>query len=368
MGKLDHACNQVSKDQEHTGTFNITLEQSPAESTFSQYHQIPIQLLSHLSAKDEERFWFKNMALNASLSYTLKHFVSKVQIKPAQNKDFWSPFKDDEFQKVPLYRCSQKITIDKEISPEEQKKFLAFFKFLKRFFLIPGYYEISSQNNFPSSAGLASSASSFSALSLATYRLAKDKSQLPKQKWALIKTTELAQLSRIGSGSSCRSLYEPWCIWDKYKVYSFACAWNQLDHQLILIDSKKKAVSSSWAHHKIKTSPGFNKRIQKIPQRITALKTAFNLEDWKEGFKISRKEFLEVHKLFESSKPGFSYQTPASRQVLDIIGDLWTQYNDGPLVTMDAGPNIHLLYRKDQRELKTALTKKLSDYPILSSI
>ena len=369
MGKWDHACNQIAKSPEHKAPLeDRTTEQSLPESTFSQYHQIPVHLLSHLSSKDEEFFWFKNRALNASLSYTLKHFVTKVRIRPAKESDFWSPFKGNEFQNTPLYRSSRPLRLDQEISPPEQKKFLDFFKYLKRFFLIPGHYEISSQNNFPKAAGLASSASSFSALSLATYRLAQDRSQLPKEKQALVKTTELAQLSRIGSGSSCRSLYEPWCIWDKYKVYSFDCVWDPLEHQLILIDSQKKAVSSSLAHHKVKSSPWFTKRIQNMPQRITAIKTAFNLQDWRECFEITRKEFLELHKMFESSKPAFSYQTPASRQVLEDIDNLWSQYKDGPLVTMDAGPNIHLLYRRDQRELKEALTKKLSDYVILSSL
>ena len=371
MGKIEHPCNRhpkIQKDSKAPPSQEMLLNSTPPESTFSQYHQIPIQLGSHLSSKDEEKFWFKNMAVNSSLSYTLKHFISKVTIQPSKNKDFWSPFKKDPFEKIKLYHSSQKIFVDKELSKEEEKKFLDFFKFLKRFFLIPGHYEISSQNNFPKSAGLASSASSFSALSLAAYKLAQSKSQLPKEKWKLIKALELAHLSRVGSGSSCRSFFKPWCIWDQYKVYPFDCAWNQMDHQLILINNKKKLVSSSLAHHKVKTSPWFKQRVRKVTERITAIKTAFNLEDWKECCEISRKEFLEVHKIFESSQPPFSYQTAESQKVLDLIREVWSQCNEGPLVTMDAGPNIHLLYRKDQTEIKNILSKKLSDYPILSSL
>ena len=43
--------------------------------------------------------------------------------------------------------------------------------------------------------------------------------------------------------------------------------------------------------------------------------------------------------------------TEKSEAALTSLSDLWQREGDGPLVTMDAGPNIHLLYRKDQAEM-----------------
>jgi diphosphomevalonate decarboxylase len=43
--------------------------------------------------------------------------------------------------------------------------------------------------------------------------------------------------------------------------------------------------------------------------------------------------------------------TENSAVLLRILEKFWEQKGDGPLVTMDAGPNVHLLYRPDQSEM-----------------
>lgn len=55
-----------------------------------------------------------------------------------------------------------------------------------------------------------------------------------------------------------------------------------------------------------------------------------------------------MHSLFETSRPPFSYFLPSTIQLLNTLRYHWEQTGDGPLVTMDAGPNIHLLWRPDQ--------------------
>lgn len=370
MGKIPHACNKnldnIKISSKKASSLKEQFKQDQPESTLSQYLHIPIESSSHLSPKDEDMFWFKNMAINPSLSYTLNHFVTQVQIKPAK-QDTYSFFRKNIFQDKQLYQSSKSISLDYRLSQKEQKKFLDFFKFLKRFFKIPGYYEVASQNNFPASVGSASSASSFSALTLAVYKLAREKSQLEKGKLEKLKPQELAHLSRIGSGSACRSLFSPLCIWDGYKIQSFYSPWNDLEHQLVIVDSKNKKISSSLAHVHVQTSPKFKNRNKTAHNRLNALKASFNLEDWKDCFQIIWDEFLDMHSLFESSDPPFSYKDKYSQHVLDWIKDFWRKNEDGPLVTMDAGPNIHFLYRKDQKKYKEEITKQLSDFTILSS-
>ncbi len=50
----------------------------------------------------------------------------------------------------------------------------------------------------------------------------------------------------------------------------------------------------------------------------------------------------------------FSYMNEKCQYVLSLLTDLWHKKNDGPLVTLDAGPNIHLLYREDQKAMAEA--------------
>ncbi|MCY4322035.1 MAG: hypothetical protein OXC37_06520 [Bdellovibrionaceae bacterium] len=367
MGKISHPCNQPDEKSPEEALHFEQLQKSP-ETTLSEYLHIPIDLASHLSKEDEELFWFKNFAINSSLSYTLKHFVTSVHIESSQYKDSWEPYKENPFKNKNLYRSSKNLSMDFFLSNVEQRKFLNFFQFLKRFFMISGYYTISSQNNFPKSIGSASSASSFSALTLAVYKLAREKSSLPPDKFKQIKVQELAHLSRVGSGSACRSLFSPWCLWEGYKINSLEYSWNHLLHQLILIDSKNKKISSTKAHHKIETSPQFLKRADRANKRLLALKASLNLEDWKTSFKICYEEFLDIHSLFESSKPPFSYRVKQTQKVLDYITQFWEKYKDGPLVTMDAGSNIHLFYRENQSKHREQILQDLSDFTILSSL
>ena len=361
MGKAPSSYNEIQA----TSKKSKNIQKKP-ESTFSHYLYLPIELINHLSPEDENSFWFKNMALNPSLSYTLPHFISKVKIEESST-DSWTPFKTNVF-KQKLYHSSHKLELNFSLSSKEQKKFLDFFKFLKAFFKIPGHYIISSQNNFPKSAGTASSASSFSALTIAVYNLAQDNSLLEKEKLRLVKKTILANLSRVGSGSSCRSFFSPWCIWDNYKVYSFDTPLGCLYHQLILVESKDKKISSSLAHERVNTSFKLSGRANRVYDRIHSLKTSLNLTDWKNCFKIVKEEFLDMHSLFESSQPAFSYQNKKTEKVISFINDFWKKRGDGPLITMDAGPNIHLLYRKDQKNMRLEVLKSLSEFTILSSL
>ena len=333
---------------------------SQPESSFSQYLHIPIELSSHLSARDQDRFWFQNRAVNPSLSYTLPHFVTQVCLKKAP-LDKWIPFENNPFKQ------SQYFPYEKlNLSQKEQERFVSFFKFLKRFFKIPGHYEISSENNFPKGGGMASSASSFAALTFATYKLAQEKSLLEKQKFNAITKQVLAHLSRVGSGSSCRSFFSPWCVWSSYQIYIFSNSFEKLDHQLILTQSAEKKISSSLAHEKVKTSPRFKNRPEKTLKRMNALKSALKLGDWESCFKLSKEEFLDMHSLFESSKPPFSYQNKNSLQVIDLIDDFWKKRKEGPIITMDAGSNIHLLYQTQQKAIKAEINKELKQFKVSS--
>ena len=74
-------------------------------------------------------------------------------------------------------------------------------------------------------------------------------------------------------------------------------------------------------------------------------------QDWPAAQQIVWDEFMDMHHLFETASKPFSYLNDTNRQVLSYFEKYWESEGDGPLITMDAGPNIHLLFRQDQQEL-----------------
>lgn len=319
-----------------------------------------------LSTADREHFFFRNRAFNPSLSYTLSHFVTKAQIEEA-DEDKWLPFEENPFASLNLYEASKNIHFEKALSNPAQKRFLDFFQLLKRFFKVPGKHILRSQNNFPMASGVASSASSFSALTLAVYEMAKEKSSM-KMQWKEMDKELLAQLSRSGSGSSCRSFFSPWALWTETRVQAFKSPWNKLLHQLVVVDAKEKQISSTLAHQLIKTSPYFQGREERAKNRLQALLSSFQKKDWKSCFQICYEDFRDMHSLFETAHPSFQYKNSDSEKVLDFVKSYWEKQGEGPLVTMDAGANIHLLYRPDQVHHKEKIQDLLQDYTLLSSL
>lgn len=269
-----------------------------------------------------------NRPANPSLSLTLNHLRSFVTIEAIDaTTDVWEPLSG--FPELKL-------------SEGGRKKFLSHFYQLKRHWNLGGHHRVRSANDFPPDCGLASSASSFAALTLATYEMAK--SLNPNLKCPPV---ELSSLSRQGSGSSCRSFFSPWAEWGD----EGAEAWDldlQLAHAVVVVDDRKKSVSSSEAHQKISSSLLWQGRPERAKSRLEDLKKSLATSDWRSSYEICWAEFWDMHALFETSRPAFGYMSKGTLEVLDKCRQIWLHENDGPLVTMDAGANVHLLLREEQ--------------------
>ncbi|MEC9282102.1 MAG: diphosphomevalonate decarboxylase [Bdellovibrionota bacterium] len=282
-----------------------------------------------------------NIPSNPSLSYSLPHLLTSVQISKIEaSEDQWRALESE-------YAI--------ELSEKGKARYLKFFKKLKDQFGLKSSYLIESANNFPSDAGLASSASSFAALTKATYSLAK--AELSTADFQALGFTgefvtdreKLSALSRTGSGSSCRSLFDKWSEWQTDFAVEENFAYANLLHLAIIAEEDKKEVSSSDAHIKVKSSLLMEGRTARANKRLADLKNALNEKSWEAAFEICWAEFWDMHALFETSEPSFGYMTSDSLMVLNECRTYWKANQDGPLVTMDAGPNVHLLFRDDQR-------------------
>lgn len=298
----------------------------------SWFAQAPanIALIKYMGKKDPK----KNIPSNPSLSYSLDNLLTSVSLEQhAGQMDTWEPLTKPG---------SPSFTL----STEAQTRFLNHLSMLKTYFNYSGSFMVRSNNNFPHSSGLASSASSFAALTkCASLAL----SELTERPLPSIETQ--AALSRQGSGSSCRSFFSPWALWDDEAVTSIQLPYSQLAHEVILINQSEKKVSSSAAHLRILSSPNYAARTERAIENLTHLLSALTSQNWSAAYEICWREFQDMHQLFSTCAEPFSYMNDRSNGALKLIQDLWQRNGDGPIVTMDAGPNIHLLYRPDQSEM-----------------
>ncbi|MCR9192683.1 MAG: diphosphomevalonate decarboxylase [Gammaproteobacteria bacterium] len=275
-----------------------------------------------------------NLPANPSLSFTLDRLKSNVSLEAcAGTADFWEPL---EIPGIDHF----------ELSHAAQQRFLNHLAFLKQTFNYNGGFIVRSNNTFPLGTGLASSASSFAALTKCALLALSELTQqtAPNDEQAAI-------LSRHGSGSSCRSFFAPWALWEGEQVVAVDLPYPDLLHEVILVSHDAKAVSSSKAHELITTSPHYASRPERAKQNLDDLLVALRAKNWSNAYDICWHEFQDMHQLFTTCAQPFTYMTEETLSLLDTIKDMWQRDNDGPIVTMDAGPNIHLLYRPDQVEL-----------------
>lgn len=276
-----------------------------------------------------------NRAVNPSLSMTLSAFRTDVELEEISGaEDRWRPLPGS----APLRE-------------ESTRRFVEFFQKLKKENGIQGAFEIRSGNNFPSDAGLASSASSFAALTkTALTAFASLKNSLPPDAAAM------ARVSRTGSGSSCRSFFAPWCRWEGEHVGAVESALPELIDLVAVLDSGFKKVSSSDAHRRVQSSPLFHGRVERATQRMVALEDAMKRGNYRKVAELSWEELWEMHSLFHTSQPPFFYYAPETLSVLRWAEDRWEKKGHGPIATIDAGPNVHLLVpAKEAAEFRAEL-------------
>ncbi|KAI0786634.1 GHMP kinase [Abortiporus biennis] len=224
---------------------------------------------------------------------------------------------------------------------------------------------ISSRNNFPTAAGLASSASGFAALvkSLATLY------QLPAH------PSQLSLIARQGSGSACRSLFGGYVAWemgskpDGSDSLAVEVApqshWPDL-HALICVvsDDKKGTSSTSGMQQTVETSALLQHRIKHVvPERMEAIKKAILAKDFDSFARITMKDSNQFHAVCLDTEPPIFYMNDVSRSIIALI----VEYNRVSVAngggykaayTYDAGPNAVIYAPKENlKEIISLIVK-----------
>jgi diphosphomevalonate decarboxylase len=112
----------------------------------------------------------------------------------------------------------------------------------------------------------------------------------------------------------------------------------------MLVASGRKEVSSSNAHAAVTASPLWMGRPDRADQRVQNLKAALARGDHSTLAQVAWQELWEMHSLFHTSPQPFTYWLPLSLEILKWLKP-WVDegFSQAPVVTMDAGPNVHLL-------------------------
>lgn len=270
------------------------------------------------------KYWGKKsknpvLPYNPNLSLRLDKLCSKTKIEKSINNK-------DEF-----------YINDEKQSDEEVNKI---FSFINKF--IPNDREkitIKSYNTVPTAAGLSSSSSGTMALVLAC-----------NEYFNLNKTTEeLVKISKEGSGSSCRSFYKMASWLEDGSVEEVKCELD-LAMLVLVVNEDRKFISSREAMDRcVNTSTIFSDWVAQAKTDFYEMKTAISENNFSKIGEITERNALAMHETTKYATPSFSFLTEESYRAMEIVKSL---RNAGLecYFTMDAGPNVKVLYLKENHE------------------
>lgn len=216
--------------------------------------------------------------------------------------------------------------------------------------------DMRSTNSFPHSAGIASSASAMSALALC---LVDVDMQIQHQTWEDSGDfrQRSSEVARLASGSAARSVYPFLARWglstasnngsNEYAEYAgggIHSIFSDYKNSILILSSATKSVSSSAGHQLMKGNRFASERFKQANENLEQLLLAMRQGDMPSFIRIVEEEALTLHALMMTSNPSYILMEPQTIEAIRAIRSFREQ-NDVPLCfTLDAGPNIHMLY------------------------
>lgn len=306
-----------------------------------------IAFLKYWGKEDESQQWPCNDSLSMSLDLYTETFASLI---PFGEKD-------------PAYIY---FNSDEEVASASKflKKSLKQLHFLKKergAEICPTLY-IKTRNEFPSACGIASSASGLASLTLACLAAWTDSSSFQDLKKNGFSKERLAYLARLGSGSACRSLWGGFVHWKKNlspqdqettQLHEHS-HWNLRDC-IVIISDKEKGLSSTEGHRLAKTSPLFKERLERLPHRLENFRKALVEKNIFQLGSLLEEEAMEMHAVMETSQPPCPYMSEETRAFLKELKKKRERTQIPIFYTMDAGPNVHLIYEETNKEAVLSL-------------
>ena len=307
------------------------------------------------------KYWGKytnQIPANPSISYTLNHCNTQTSME---------------------FLADEPFSVQTFLAGNEEVKFAEkiekYFKNIEQYlpWILKGKYIIKTENTFPHSSGIASSASGFGAIASCLMSLDEIFSTDNHQPSTI--NQKASFLARLGSGSACRSLYNGLVVWGKtdevegssdlyavkYPDEEIHPIFKNFNDWVLLIHEGQKTVSSTVGHGLMNTNPYAERRFQEARENFVPLKQILKTGDLQGFIKLVEHEALTLHAMMMMSEPAFILMKTGT---LEVINKLWKfrEETGNPLFfTLDAGANVHLLFPENEstRAIKDFISAEL---------
>ncbi len=299
------------------------------------------------------KYWGKRgnqLPQNPSISFTLSECCTEtfVQYEKAEHFGFQFFFEGKE---NPAFGAKiEKFLLDYQV----------FFPFINQLNL-----KVESRNTFPHSSGIASSASSMSAFVMCLLDIEYWLARIERQRAGIFSVVpqKASYFSRLASGSAARSVFPKMALWGKTEAYEGSSdeyavplendihpVFKTFRDSILIVSSEKKSVSSRAGHALMEGNPYAPARYAQANENIKNLLAALKSGDLDTFINITESEALQLHALMMCSNPSFILMKSNTLRIIEEVRTFRNETQIPLCFTLDAGPNVHLLYPDSEAE------------------
>ncbi|MBC2837844.1 diphosphomevalonate/mevalonate 3,5-bisphosphate decarboxylase family protein [Robiginitalea sp. SC105] len=292
------------------------------------------------------KYWGKRegqIPTNPSISFTLDACNTRTRLAyaPASPK-----------AKGPVFR----VFLDGEPAPGFEPKIRRFLDLALPYlpFLENLSLEIHTENSFPHSSGIASSASGMAALALCLVALEE---RLDPGADTAQSKRKASFLARLGSGSAARSVDGGLVFWGEHPgiagssdLYGIRYpgevhpVFGTYHDTVLLVDKGQKPVSSTVGHGLMNGHPFASQRFNQARRHLDLLGPALASGDLAAFADLVESEALSLHAMMLTSSPSFILMKPDTLAIIEKIRGYREAGGQPVCFTLDAGANVHVLY------------------------
>lgn len=295
------------------------------------------------------KYWGKHgvqLPRNASFSFTLSNAHTETYIS---------------YTKQPNNKVSLDFLFEGQENQAFADKIRSYFNKISPYIPIlkDFHFNIESRNSFPHSSGIASSASAMGALALCICSIEADIFGISHDEALRQKASHLA---RLGSGSASRSLmpyFSTWGVHDSIpnssdlhatRTEDLHSVYKTFHDDILIVSAKEKSVSSTAGHALMEDNIYASARYTQANNRVGDLLKIMKTDDVHAFGKIAEDEAMTLHALMMCSDPSYILMEPGTLSMIKEIRSFRKKTKLPIYFTLDAGPNIHLLYPDSVKE------------------
>ena len=306
------------------------------------------------------KYWGKyegQIPANPSISFTLSNCKTETKM---------------------IFKSGEKFSVKTFLAGKEETKFSEkiekYFRNIEKYlpWILQGSFVIETENTFPHSSGIASSASGFGAIAKCLMEMDREFSGKD-----FFDAKKASFLARLGSGSACRSIYDGLVVWGevnevegssdlyavKYPNEEIHPIFRDFNDYVLLIHEGQKSVSSTVGHGLMNTNPYAERRFQEARENFVPMKEILKSGDLQAFMKLVEHEALTLHAMMMMSDPAFILMQTGTLQVINRVWEFRKETNLPLFFTLDAGANVHLLFPSEKKaEITNFIETELLQY------